>query len=133
LISPACRFRIGPGPAARLDAHRRGRAKPVDQAIEYRPAIRVHINVCLHRTPILRQRTRTGALPAFDSPRESMEQALAAALHHWRFFAERYRAIPSSQLSFDLLNEPPWMTDQTPMWKSSRRSSGQSARRTRGA
>ena len=48
-----------------------------------------------------------------DAGKRSWEKALAAAVHHWRFFAERYRGIPSSQLSFDLLNEPPWMSDQT--------------------
>jgi endoglucanase len=88
--------------------------KPVDQAIEYGRRYGVHINVCLHRIPGYCVNGRElEPFQLFDSPRESMEQALAAALHHWRFFAERYRAIPSSQLSFDLLNEPPWMTDQT--------------------
>jgi endoglucanase len=42
-----------------------------------------------------------------------MDRALAAATHHWRFFARRYRDIPSTRLSFDLLNEPPFMTDQS--------------------
>jgi endoglucanase len=42
-----------------------------------------------------------------------MERALTAACHHWRYFARRYQDIPSSRLSFDLLNEPPWMEDQT--------------------
>jgi len=40
-------------------------------------------------------------------------RALAAAVHHCSFFAKRYQGIPSAQLSFDLLNEPPWMSDQT--------------------
>jgi endoglucanase len=88
--------------------------KPVDQAIEYGRQHGIHINLCLHRIPgyCVNGRELEPFL-LFDSPRESMERALAAALHHWRFFAERYRAIPSTQLSFDLLNEPPWMTDQT--------------------
>jgi endoglucanase len=88
--------------------------KPVDQAIEYGRQHGIHINLCLHRIPgyCVNGRELEPFL-LFDSPRESMEQALAAALHHWRFFAERYRTIPSTQLSFDLLNEPPWMTDQT--------------------
>ena len=40
-----------------------------------------------------------------------MERALEAAVHHWRFFAQRYQHIPSAELSFDLFNEPPWMKD----------------------
>jgi endoglucanase len=88
--------------------------KPVDQAIEYGRQHGIHTNLCLHRIPgyCVNGRELEPFL-LFDSPRESMERALEAALHHWRFFAERYRAIPSTQLSFDLLNEPPWMPDQT--------------------
>jgi endoglucanase len=87
---------------------------PVDQAIEYGRQHGVHINLCLHRIPgyCVNGRELEPFL-LFDSPRESMEKALAAATHHWRFFAERYQAIPSARLSFDLLNEPPWMNDQT--------------------
>jgi endoglucanase len=88
--------------------------KPVDQAIAYGRQHGIHVNLCLHRIPGYCVNGRElEPFQLFDSPRESMEPALAAALHHWRYFAERYRAIPSSQLSFDLLNEPPWMTDQT--------------------
>jgi len=88
--------------------------KPVDQAVEYGRQYGIHVNICLHRIPgyCVNGRELEPFL-LFDSPRESMEQALAAAVHHWRFFAERYQAVPSNRLSFDLLNEPPWMTDQT--------------------
>jgi endoglucanase len=88
--------------------------KPVDQAIAYGKQHGIHINICLHRIPgyCVNGRELEPFL-LFDSPRDSMERALAAAVHHWQFFAERYRGIPSAQLSFDLLNEPPWMSDQT--------------------
>jgi endoglucanase len=87
---------------------------PVDQAIEYGRQHGVHINLCLHRIPgyCVNGRELEPFL-LFDSPRESMEKALAAATHQWRFFTERYQAIPSARLSFDLFNEPPWMDDQT--------------------
>jgi endoglucanase len=87
---------------------------PIDQAIEYGRQHGIHVNLCLHRIPgyCVNGRELEPFL-LFDSPRESMEKALAAAIHHWQFFAERYRAIPSDRLSFDLLNEPPWMTDQS--------------------
>jgi endoglucanase len=88
--------------------------KPVDQAIEFGRKRGIHVNLCLHRIPgyCVNGRELEPFL-LFDSPRESMERALAAALRHWQFFAERYRGIPSEQLSFDLLNEPPWMSDQS--------------------
>ena len=88
--------------------------KPVDQAVEFGRQHGIHINLNLHRIPgyCVNGRELEPFL-LFDSPRDSMERALAAAVHHWRFFAECYRGIPSAQLSFDLLNEPPWMSDQT--------------------
>lgn len=36
----------------------------------------------------------------------SVNQALKQCRHHWAAFAGRYRGIPSSDLSFDLVNEP---------------------------
>jgi endoglucanase len=88
--------------------------KPTDQAVELGRQHGIHVNLNFHRIPgyCVNGREEEPFL-LFDSPRDSMEKALAAAVHHWRFFAERYRGIPSSQLSFDLLNEPPWMSDQT--------------------
>jgi endoglucanase len=87
---------------------------PVDQALEFGRQHGIHINLCLHRIPgyCVNGRELEPYL-LFDSPRDSMEKALAAAIHHWRFLAERYRGIPSTRLSFDLLNEPPWMSDQS--------------------
>jgi endoglucanase len=34
-------------------------------------------------------------------------------MHHWSYVSERYKGIPSSRLSFDLFNEPPFMADQS--------------------
>lgn len=87
---------------------------PVDQAIEWGRQYHIHLNLCLHRIPgyCVNGRELEPFL-LFDSPRDSMERALAAAVHHWRFFAARYRSVPSDRLSFDLLNEPPWMPDQS--------------------
>ena len=87
---------------------------PVDHAVELGRQHHIHINLNFHRIPgyCVNGRELEPFL-LFDSPADSMAKALAAAVHHWGFFAERYRGIPSSQLSFDLLNEPPWMSDQT--------------------
>lgn len=87
---------------------------PVDRAIEHGRRHGIHVNLCLHRIPgyCVNGRDLEPWL-LFDSPPESMQRALAAAVHHWQFLAARYQEIPSSQLSFDLLNEPPWMKDQS--------------------
>lgn len=87
---------------------------PIDEAIAWGREFGVHINLNFHRIPgyCVNGREQEPA-QLFDSPRESMEQALTAATHHWRFFAKRYRGIPSQQLSFDLFNEPPFMPDQS--------------------
>jgi endoglucanase len=71
----------------------------------------VHINLNLHRIPgyCINERDRE-PLDLFEGPAEKRAPALAAACHHWRFIAHRYRDVPSTQLSFDLINEPPDIT-----------------------
>lgn len=86
--------------------------KPVDQAVELGRQYKIHINLNLHRIPgyCVNQRELEPHL-LFDSPRDSMQRALEAAVHHWRTLARRYRDVPSDRLSFDLFNEPPFMAD----------------------
>jgi len=88
--------------------------RPIDEAIEFGRRYGIHINLNFHRIPgyCVNGRELEPFL-LFESPRESMEKALAAAVHHWRFFAARYRGISNNRLSFDLINEPPWMQDQS--------------------
>lgn len=85
---------------------------PIDQAIEWGRRYGIHINLNFHRIPgyCVNGREREPH-QLFDSTRDAMERALDAAVHHWRFFAQRYKAIPTSRLSFDLFNEPPFMAD----------------------
>jgi endoglucanase len=88
--------------------------EPVDRAVEWGRRHGIHVNICLHRIPgYCVNRRELEPYLLFDSPRDSMDRALAAAIHHWRFFAERYKGINSDRLSFDLLNEPPFMADQS--------------------
>lgn len=86
--------------------------KPIDEAIEFGRRYGIHINLNFHRIPgyCVNGRNLEPEL-LFDSPRDSMQRALEASIHHWRTFARRYKDIPSTQLSFDLFNEPPWMKD----------------------
>ncbi len=88
--------------------------EPIDRAVEFGRQHGVHVCLCFHRIPgyCVNGRERE-PWQLFDSPRESMQRALEAATLHWRFFAERYKDIPRSRLSFDLLNEPPFMADQS--------------------
>ncbi len=86
----------------------------VDEAVEYGDKYGLHVNLNFHRIPgyCVNGRELEPHL-LFDSPRAEMEKALEAATFHWQTFAERYKTVPSSRLSFDLMNEPPWMPDQS--------------------
>jgi endoglucanase len=88
--------------------------KPLDRAVELGRQYGVHVCLGFHRIPGYCVNGRElEPYQLFDSPRDSMERALAAAVHHWTYFAERYKDVPSSRLSFDLMNEPPFMPDQS--------------------
>ncbi len=88
--------------------------QPLDRAIDFGRQYGIHINLCLHRIPGYCVNGRElEPYQLFDSPHDSMERALEAAVRHWRYLAHRYKDVPSSQLSFDLLNEPPFMADQS--------------------
>jgi endoglucanase len=87
---------------------------PVDQAIAWGRQYGIHINLCLHRIPgYCVNRRELEPFLLFDSTPDSMARALEAATHHWRYFSDRYKSVSREALSFDLLNEPPFMADQT--------------------
>lgn len=75
--------------------------KEIDQAVEYGRQHGVHVNINFHRAPGY----------CVNSPKEPLdlfkdEKALDACAFHWAHFARRYKGIPNSHVSFDLLNEP---------------------------
>lgn len=84
--------------------------KKIDQAIELGRRYKIHINLNFHRIPgyCINDRELERA-DLFSGTREQRDRALDAAVFHWKAFAKRYRGIPSSHLSFDLINEPPKM------------------------
>jgi endoglucanase len=87
---------------------------PLDRGIALGRQYRIHINLCLHRIPgYCASGAQLEPYKLFGSPRESMQRALDAAVYQWHYLAKRYKHIPSKQLSFDLFNEPPFMTDQS--------------------
>lgn len=82
--------------------------KHVDEAVALGERHRVHVNLNLHRAPGYCVNPPAEPLDLFQDP-----QALDAAAHHWAHFARRYRGIPNARLSFDLLNEPKDLPDDT--------------------
>jgi endoglucanase len=87
---------------------------PVDEAILWGRRYGIHVNLCLHRIPgyCVNHGDRE-PFQLFSGSADGQARALEAAMHHWRYLAERYREYRSKELSFDLLNEPPWMKDRS--------------------
>ena len=73
----------------------------IDTAVELGEKYGVHINLCLHRAP-----GYTVARPAETLDLWTSEEAQRQFDLQWSRFARRYRGIPSTRLSFDLVNEP---------------------------
>ncbi len=75
--------------------------KEIDQAVQFGRKHKVHVNINFHRAPGY----------CVNPPQEPLdlwtdEKALDACAFHWAHFAKRYKGIPSTEVSFDLLNEP---------------------------
>jgi endoglucanase len=88
--------------------------KDVDEAVDLGKKYGVHINLNLHRVPGYCINGRDlEPVDLFNDTPQNMRKALDAVVFHWKLFARRYRGIPNSELSFDLINEPPKMTDET--------------------
>jgi endoglucanase len=88
--------------------------EPLDRALELGRQYGVHICMCLHRIPGYCVNGRElEPYQLFGSSEDSMQWALDAAVLHWGTLAERYRDVSPARLSFDLINEPPFMDDQS--------------------
>jgi endoglucanase len=87
---------------------REGEIVHIDEAVEFGRKYGVHVNINFHRAPGY----------CVNPPAESLDlwtnaDALAAAAHHWAYFAKRYKGISNARVSFDLLNEPPDIPEET--------------------
>jgi endoglucanase len=84
--------------------------KQIDRAVELGRQHGIHVNINFHRIPgyCINGRELEPA-DLFSGRKAERDKALAAAVFHWKTFAARYKGIPSRQLSFDLINEPPWV------------------------
>ena len=84
--------------------------KQFDRAVELGRKHAVHVNINFHRLPGYCINGREmEPMDLFSGRKAERDTALAAAVFHWKTFATRYKGIPSRQLSFDLINEPPWV------------------------
>jgi len=80
-----------------------GMLEKVDRVIRLGQTYGLHVSLNFHRAP--GYCINSGPDEPFDLWHDtSAEQAFA---FHWNLFANRYRGIPSKDLSFDLVNEPP--------------------------
>jgi endoglucanase len=86
----------------------------IDEVIAFGKQYKIHINLNLHRIPgyCINGRDQE-PFDLFDDTPENMQKALDGAVFHWKMFARRYKGIPSSELSFDLINEPPTTAEET--------------------
>ena len=82
----------------------------IDRALDLGKEHAVHVNLNFHRLPgyCINGRELEPA-DLFTGHKDEAARALKAACFHWTHFARRYKSVPSSQLSFDLINEPPKM------------------------
>jgi len=84
--------------------------KQIDRAVELGRKHGIHVNINFHRLPGYCINGREmEPMDLFSGRKAERDKALAAAVFHWKTFATRYKGIPSRQLSFDLINEPPWV------------------------
>ncbi|MGA2679502.1 MAG: cellulase family glycosylhydrolase [Sedimentisphaerales bacterium] len=88
--------------------------KEIDKVVEKGKQYKIHINLNLHRIPgyCINGRDQE-PMDLYEDTPEKMQKALAAAVFHWKMFAKRYKGIPSTRLSFDLINEPPTLKEET--------------------
>ena len=80
----------------------------IDQAIEFGRQYGIHVNLNLHRAPGYCVNPPAEPLDLWTDP-----AALDAAAHHWATLAARYKGLPNEQVTFDLLNEPADIPEET--------------------
>ena len=73
----------------------------LDQAVEFGRKHGVHVNMNFHRAPGYCVNPPAEPLDLWKD-----EKALEACAFHWGQFAKRFKGIPNTNVSFDLLNEP---------------------------
>ncbi len=86
--------------------YREDQLAQIDQEISWARARKIHVSLNLHRAPGYCVNPPAEPLDLWaDGP--GGDEARRQFADQWRMFAARYRGIPSSDLSFNLINEPP--------------------------
>ena len=80
--------------------------REIDQAVSWGRARSIHVNLCLHRAPGYCVNPPKEALNLWGEGQTGKE-ALRQFAAQWGMLAARYRGILPSELSFNLINEPP--------------------------
>lgn len=76
--------------------------KQIDEAVGFGEKHGVHVNIAFHRAPgYCVNKTPPEPLSLWND-----EPAQAAFAHHWGVFAKRYKGVPNTRISFNLVNEP---------------------------
>jgi len=75
--------------------------KEIDQAVAWGEKYGIHVAINFHRAP-----GYTVAQPAEQTSLWANAKTQLVCARHWAMFARRYRGIPSTRLSFNLMNEP---------------------------
>ena len=73
----------------------------IDQAVAWGQKYGIHVCINFHRAP-----GYTVASPAEKTDLWTDAETQRVCAEHWAMFARRYRGIPSTRLSFNLMNEP---------------------------
>jgi endoglucanase len=87
--------------------------KEIDRAVEYGKQYELHVAINFHRSPGYTIND-TVFLPQYREKTSVWddEETLKACAFHWKHFAERYKGIPSTRVSFNLFNEPVGTTEE---------------------
>jgi endoglucanase len=87
--------------------------KEIDQAVEWGKQYGLHVCINFHRSPgytindVVFKPQYKEKTSVWDD-----EETLKACAFHWKHFAERYKGIPNSRISFNLFNEPTGTTEE---------------------
>ncbi len=86
--------------------------REIDAGVAWGRQYGVHVNLNFHRAP--GYSVDASVAEPFNLWTDA--EALEACAWHWRAFAQRYRDVPGSALSFNLLNEPATQSPTSTVW-----------------
>lgn len=83
----------------------------IDDAVKFALGRGIHLTICLHRAPGYCINPPKEPLDLWGDG-EGSDEARRQFARQWRLFAARYRGVPADALSFNLVNEPPAVTEE---------------------